>query len=94
MIGGRPEAAQVVGDLDRPIVRPEEVQQDRNAAACHAWRFGPAEQLLEPRRQDRRPPGFINQADLAAAGNRERLRGALLQLADLCWSEPALQGTG
>ena len=56
MIGGRPEAPQVVGDLDGPIVGSQQVQQDGNPPARQPRRFGPAEQLLESDSQDRRPP--------------------------------------
>jgi hypothetical protein len=55
VIGGLPETVQVVGDLDRTKVGAKQMKQDRNTASCHARRFGPANQLLESGRQNRRP---------------------------------------
>ena len=76
MIGRLPEAVQVVGDLDWPVVRAEQVQQYGNAPSATARCFIPAKQLLKSGRQNRRPTWFIGQADKAAARNRDRLLGA------------------
>ncbi len=73
VIGRRPEAAQVAGDLDGPVIRSEYMEQYGHAAASQARRFGPAEQLLEPDGQDRRAVRFVNQVGVAAAGNGQSL---------------------
>ena len=62
VIGGGPEAPQVVGDLDRPVVRAENVQQDGHPPPGHSRGFGPAEQFLKTHGQDRRPAGFVSRA--------------------------------
>ena len=90
-IRGGPEAVEVVGDLDRPVVRTEDMQQDGDPSPRHARRLRPAEELLEPGREHRRPARLVDQSDATSAGERQRLRGTLAQLAGLVPIELALE---
>ena len=47
MIGDVPETLQIVSDLDGPIVRAEQMEQDGNTAMCETRCLGPAKELLD-----------------------------------------------
>ena len=91
VVGRGPEAVEVIGDLDGPEVGSEQVEEDRDAAAGQARGLGPAEELLDPCGEDRRPPGFIGQSGPTAGRQRERLRRTLAELPRLSGIEPGLQ---
>ena len=75
VVRGAPETLQVRGDLHRPVVRAEQVEQHRHAPAGQPRSLGPAEELLQPGREAR--------SRLARSGPRGRWEsedGALGQL--------------
>jgi hypothetical protein len=67
------------------------MEQDRYAAAGDARRLGPPEELLESGRQDRWALWLVNQANVASAGDRDRLGRAFVSLAQLDRRETALE---
>src|SRR5271157_4019960 len=83
VIGRRPEALQVRGDLHGAGIGAKKMQHDRDASSRQARSPRPAEQLLQPDGEDRRPVRLIEQADVPATGNLERWRGTLSELAPL-----------
>src|SRR5580698_10013814 len=68
VVCGRPETLQIVRDLHGPIIRAENVQQDRHSSPGDSRRFQPAEKLLQTDGEDWRPPRFISEPRLSRAG--------------------------
>src|SRR5947209_338029 len=93
-VGGLPEAREVLRHLLRAAVRGEEVEEDGDAAGGDARRRAPAEELLDARRQDRRPARLVGEAELAAGGDAEALRGLALERMALFAIEGAGEGLG
>jgi len=63
-----PKVAEVVGHLDRTLVRRQHLDPDRNAAVAEAEPALDAEELLDPGAQDRRALLRIGDPRAAAAG--------------------------
>ncbi len=78
MIGRRPEAPQIVGDLDRTEVRAEQVQDHRDPTGGETGRVGPSEEFLKANGQHRRAIRFVAERNPAAAGDDQGLGGLLV----------------
>ena len=65
----RPEALEVFGDLLRPAVRGEQVQQEAHATPRDRRALLESEQFLDAGRENRRATGLVGETDLGSAGD-------------------------
>ncbi len=71
VIGRCPEAAEILGDLDRPVVGSEDMEKHGNSTSRQPGSIGPPEQVLKPRGQDGGPSHLIGESDRAAVRQGE-----------------------
>src|SRR5690606_18644147 len=69
LVGRSPEARQVVGDLNRSVIRAEQLEQDRHATTGQPWGFRPSEKLLESDGQHGWTTRLVANPDPAPAGH-------------------------
>ena len=90
-IGPFPEAGEVVGHLLRPVVWPEEVQQDRHPTAGHPRRFPHSKEVLDPNGQHGWLAGLVGES-MPLVLDLNMRRGEPLDLSDPLVTDGSLDG--
>lgn len=86
-----PEGFQVVSDLLRPVVGGQQMQQQRDATSGDAGSGLPAEDFLNPDRENRRSSLLILNRQSVTAWNRDMSRGFSIERLSLVRKQFGLQ---